>query len=69
LLRNAPSNLRAVIASRADPGLAIDDLVAYGACIVVGPAQLRFQFDETIELVRARLGVASTATRRHACTS
>ena len=56
LLRNAPSNLRAVIASRADPGLAIDDLVAYGACIVVGPAQLRFQFDETLELVRARLG-------------
>ena len=56
LLRNAPPNLRAVIAARADCGLEIDDLVAYGACVVVGPAQLRFDFDETIELVRARFG-------------
>ena len=56
LLRNAPSNLRVVIATRADCGLEIDDLVVYGACVVVGPAQLRFHFEETIELVRARLG-------------
>ncbi len=56
LLRNAPSNLRVVIAARADHPIDIDDLVAYGSCIVVGPAQLRFRLDETIELVRARFG-------------
>ncbi|HSC00155.1 MAG TPA: LuxR C-terminal-related transcriptional regulator, partial [Burkholderiaceae bacterium] len=36
--------------------LGIDDLVAYGSCTVVGPAQLRFRLEETIELVRARFG-------------
>ena len=56
LLRNAPSNLRVVAAARADCGLEIDDLVAYGDCVVVGAAQLRFRFEETIELVRARFG-------------
>ena len=56
LLRNAPSNLRVVVAARTDCQLEIDDLVAYGACIVVGPALLRFQLGETIELVRARFG-------------
>ncbi|HSB23851.1 MAG TPA: LuxR C-terminal-related transcriptional regulator, partial [Burkholderiaceae bacterium] len=56
LLRNAPSNLRAVVAARADHRLDIDDLVAYGSCTTVGPAQLRFRLEETIELVRARFG-------------
>jgi LuxR family maltose regulon positive regulatory protein len=56
LLHNAPSNLRAVAATRADHGIDVDDLVAYGSCIVIGPAQLRFRLDETIELVRARFG-------------
>ncbi len=56
LLRNAPSNLRAVVAARADHHVDIDDLVTYGSCTVVGPAQLRFRLDETIELVRARFG-------------
>ncbi|MFI4931110.1 MAG: AAA family ATPase, partial [Burkholderiales bacterium] len=56
LLRNAPSNLRAVVAARADQSLEIDDLVAYGSCTVVGAAQLRFRLDETIELARARFG-------------
>jgi LuxR family maltose regulon positive regulatory protein len=56
LLRNAPPNLRAVVAARADCRLEIDDLVAYGICTVIGPAQLRFQLDEAIELVRARFG-------------
>ena len=56
LLRNAPSNLRAVVATRADHRIDIDDLVAYGSCTVVGPTQLRFRLDETIELVRARFG-------------
>lgn len=56
LLRNAPSNLRAVVAARADHHLDIDDLVAYGSCTTIGPAQLRFRLEETIELVRARFG-------------
>ncbi|HEY6353992.1 MAG TPA: LuxR C-terminal-related transcriptional regulator, partial [Burkholderiaceae bacterium] len=56
LLRNAPSNLRAVVAARADKSIEIDDLVAYGGCTIVGPAQLRFRLDETIELARARFG-------------
>ena len=56
LLRNAPSNLRAVVATRADHRIDIDDLVAYGSCTVVGPMQLRFRLDETLELVRARFG-------------
>jgi LuxR family maltose regulon positive regulatory protein len=56
LLRNAPSNLRAVVAARADCHLEIDDLVAYGSCGTVGPNQLRFYLDETIELVRSRFG-------------
>jgi LuxR family maltose regulon positive regulatory protein len=57
LLRNAPSNLRTVVAARADCQLGIDDLVSYGMATVVGPAQLRFRLDETIELVRGRFGV------------
>jgi LuxR family maltose regulon positive regulatory protein len=56
LLHNAPSNLRAVVAARADCQLGLDDLVSYGMATVVGPAQLRFQLDETIELVRGRFG-------------
>jgi len=56
LLHNAPSNLRVVVAARADHHLDIDDLVAYGNCVVVGPTQLRFRLDETIELARARFG-------------
>ena len=56
LLRNAPSNLRVVVAARADHRLEIDDLLAYGNCTVVGPAQLRFRLDETLELARARFG-------------
>ncbi|HEY2189208.1 MAG TPA: LuxR C-terminal-related transcriptional regulator [Caldimonas sp.] len=56
LLHNAPSNLRVVAAARADHPIDVDDLVAYGSCTVVGPAQLRFRLDETIELARARFG-------------
>ncbi len=68
LLRNAPANLRAVVAARADCQLGIDDLVSYGIATVVGPAQLRFQLDETIELVRGRFGTRvdrDTAARLH----
>lgn len=56
LLRNAPSNLRAVVAARADCQLGLDDLISYGMATVVGAQQLRFHLDETIELVRARFG-------------
>ena len=55
LLRNAPTNLRVVVAARADCRLGIDDLVAYGNCIIVGPSRLRFRLDETIELIRGAL--------------
>ena len=56
VLRNAPANLRVLVGARVDAKLGIDDLVAYGQCALVGPAQLRFQLDETIELVHARFG-------------
>jgi LuxR family transcriptional regulator, maltose regulon positive regulatory protein len=56
LLRNAPSNLRVIVAARADCDLQVQDLVAYGQCARVGGAQLRFGLDETLVLVRARFG-------------
>jgi LuxR family maltose regulon positive regulatory protein len=56
LLRNAPPNLRTVVAARADCRLEIDDLVAYGHATIIGASQLRFGLDETIELIRARFG-------------
>ncbi|HSW27720.1 MAG TPA: AAA family ATPase, partial [Burkholderiaceae bacterium] len=68
LLRNAPSNLRAVVAARADCQLGLDDLVSYGMATVVGPTQLRFELEETIELVRGRFGTRvdrDTAARLH----
>ncbi|MBO9649084.1 MAG: LuxR family transcriptional regulator [Variovorax sp.] len=71
LLRNAPPNLRAIIAARPDCNLDIDDLIAYGQCVVVGPAMLRFRLEETLELVHARFGTAidnDTAARLHTLT-
>ncbi len=56
LLRNAPPNLRTIVAARADCDLDVDDLIAYGQCVEVGPAVLRLQLDETLELVRNRFG-------------
>jgi LuxR family maltose regulon positive regulatory protein len=56
VLHNAPANLRALIGARADANLGINDLVAYGQCALVGPAQLRFELEETLELVHARFG-------------
>lgn len=67
-LRNAPPNLRVVLAARADCNLGIEDLIDYGQCLVVGPAPLRFQLEETIELVRKRFGErvdTDTAARLH----
>ncbi len=71
LMRNAPPNLRVVVAARTDCNLDIDDLVAYGQCVVIEPAALRFRLDETMELVRNRLGARvdnDTAARLHEVT-
>lgn len=71
LLRNAPPNLRIIIAARPDCNLDIDDLFAYGQCVVVGPPQLRFRLEETIELVQGRAGNRvdnDTAARLHELT-
>lgn len=57
LVRNAPANLRCVVAARTDCDLGLQDLVAYGQCVAVGAGQLRFGLDETLELVRSRSGV------------
>ncbi|MDM0023666.1 LuxR C-terminal-related transcriptional regulator [Variovorax sp. J31P216] len=71
LLRNAPPNLRVIVAARPDVHLDIDDLVAYGQCVVIGPSSLRFRLDETMQLVRSRLGARvdnDTAARLHEMT-
>jgi len=68
LLRNAPPNLRLVVAARADCHFEIDDLIAYGAATRIGPTELRFRVDETIELMRERFGARvdrDTAARLH----
>ena len=56
LLRNAPHNLRVVLAARSDCQLGIDDLGDYGQCALVGQAMLRLQLHETLELVHKRFG-------------
>ena len=56
VLRNAPPNLRVVVASRTDCHLDIDDLVAYGQCAVVTQAMLRFRFEETLEVLDKHFG-------------
>ncbi len=71
LLRNAPANLRVIVAARPDCPLDLDDLISYGLCTPLGPAQLRFQLDETLELVRARFGAQvdrDSAARLHELT-
>lgn len=71
LLRNAPANLLCVVAARSDCQLGIDDLIAYGQCVVVGPLQLRLRIEETIELARSHFGPQfdrDTAARLHEMT-
>jgi LuxR family maltose regulon positive regulatory protein len=71
LVHNAPPNLRVVVAARIGTELGVDDLVAYGQCRVHGPADLRFSSDETVALVRQRLGGdgnADAAARLHELT-
>ncbi|GAB3770294.1 LuxR C-terminal-related transcriptional regulator [Ramlibacter monticola] len=58
LVRNAPSNLRCVVAARAEVDLGVDDLVSYGQCVRVGAAELRFTLAETLRLAEQRLGPA-----------
>ncbi len=68
LLRNAPPNLRTVVAARADCRFEIDDLIAYGGATRIGPSELAFRLDETIELVRGYFGTRvdrDTAARLH----
>ncbi len=54
VLRNAPVNLRCVVAARADCELGLDDLLAYGQCAVIDAEQLRFRLEETLAVVRER---------------
>lgn len=71
LLRNAPPNLQTLIASRPDCNLDIDDLIAYGQCVLLGPAALRFRLEETLALFQERFGAAfdnDRAARWHART-
>ena len=56
VLRNLPPNLRALVGMRGERLAGLDDLVDYGQCATVGPSDLRFDVDETIELVRQRFG-------------
>ena len=68
LLRNAPPNLRCIVAARTDCQLELEDLIAYGECVAIGMAQLRFTLEETIQLVRNRFGDAidhDAAARLH----
>lgn len=71
LLRNAPANLRCIVAARSDADLGLADLVAYGQCVAVGAAQLRFTLEETLGLAARRLGPSfdrDRAARLHALT-
>ncbi|MGH8798027.1 MAG: LuxR family transcriptional regulator, partial [Caldimonas sp.] len=54
VLRNAPPNLRAIVAARSDCRLEIDDLIDYGECVRVSADLLRFRLEETSEIVHAR---------------
>lgn len=56
LLRNAPPNLRVVLAARSECRLAIDDLLDYGHGTRIGAQLLRLQLDETLQLVHKRFG-------------
>jgi LuxR family transcriptional regulator, maltose regulon positive regulatory protein len=68
LVRNLPPNLRILIGMRGEMPAGLDDLVAYGQCVTVAASDLRFDVDETIELVRQRFGPdfdPGTAVRLH----
>ncbi|PWR18326.1 LuxR C-terminal-related transcriptional regulator [Zavarzinia compransoris] len=56
LLHNAPQNLGLIVAGRAGLDTEVADLIEYGECLPVGQDMLRFRLEETIALVRGRLG-------------
>ncbi|TAM01788.1 MAG: LuxR family transcriptional regulator [Paraburkholderia sp.] len=56
ILHNAPPNLRVVVAARLGLDVAVDDLLAYGQGVLVGPDRLGFRLDETIALIGKRFG-------------
>ena len=71
LLHNAPANLRAIVATRGEGDLGVDDLVSYGHGALVRSPGLRFQLDETLALARSRFGArvdADAIARLHELT-
>ena len=56
IVRHAPPNLQVLLAARGPIGFAVDDLVDYGRCTVMGAGLLRFRLDETLELLRRSFG-------------
>jgi len=56
LLRNQPPNLRVVVGARSDCDLELDGLLSYGRALQLGPTDLRVSLDETLTLVRDRIG-------------
>lgn len=56
VLRHAPPNLQVALAARGPLAFAVDDLVDYGRCAVMGAGVLRFRLDETLALLRTRFG-------------
>lgn len=71
LLHNAPPNLRVVAAGRGEFDPMEADLRAYGQSTTVGVETLRFTLEETIDLVRNRIGAkadADTCARLHEMT-
>lgn len=56
VLHNAPQNLRIVVAARLGFEGIVDDLLAYGQAVLIGPDRLSFRLDETIGLIGRRFG-------------
>lgn len=56
VLHNAPQNLRVAVAARLGLEDAVDDLLAYGQAVLVGPEMLSLHLDETIALIGKRFG-------------
>ena len=61
VLRNAPANLRIIIASRGPLELPLTDLAAHGQMITLTTEALRFALDETMALLSARFGARINA--------
>ncbi len=56
LLRNAPTNLKIILAARKPLTLSVSDLLARGEYVALMVEDLRFQRNETIALLSARFG-------------